>query len=59
MAVILKPFISGDPMTTLATDPLTLVHLAICLAAIATGLPVLSAMVKGRTPVILTASSWG
>src|SRR5665213_1455741 len=41
-------------MTTLATDPLTLVHLAICLAAIATGLPVLVAMMKGRTPVILT-----
>ena len=28
-------------MTQLATDPLTLVHLAISLAAIATGLPVL------------------
>ena len=41
-------------MTTLATDPLTLVHLAISLAAIATGLPVLAAMMKGQTPVILT-----
>jgi hypothetical protein len=42
-------------MTTLATDPLTLVHLAISLAAILTGLPVLAAMVKGQTPVTLTA----
>ena len=41
-------------MTQLATDPLTLVHLAICLAAIATGIPVLAAMMKGRTPVTLT-----
>jgi hypothetical protein len=41
-------------MTTLATDPLTLVHLAISLAAIATGLPVLTALLKGRTPVTLT-----
>ena len=41
-------------MTQLATDPLTLVHLAISLAAIATGLPVLAAMLKGRTPVTLT-----
>ena len=41
-------------MTTLATDPLTLVHLAISLAAIAAGLPVLAAMLKGRTPVTLT-----
>jgi hypothetical protein len=41
-------------MTQLATDPLTLVHLAISLAAIATGLPVLAAMLKGQTPVILT-----
>jgi hypothetical protein len=41
-------------MTALATDPLTLVHLAISLAAIATGLPVLAAMLKGRTPVTLT-----
>jgi hypothetical protein len=41
-------------MTALATDPLTLVHLAISLAAIATGLPVLAAMIKGRNPVTLT-----
>jgi hypothetical protein len=41
-------------MTTLATDPLTLVHLAISLAAIVIGLPVLAAMLKGRTPVTLT-----
>jgi hypothetical protein len=41
-------------MTTLATDPLTLVHLAISLAAIAIGLPVLAAMANGRTPVTLT-----
>ena len=41
-------------MTQLATDPLTLVHLAICLAAIVIGLPVLAAMMKGRTPVTLT-----
>ena len=41
-------------MTTLATDPLTLVHLAISLLAIATGLPVLAAMMKGQTPVTLT-----
>jgi hypothetical protein len=41
-------------MTTLATDPLTLVHLAISLAAIATGLPVLAVLLKGRTPVTLT-----
>ena len=41
-------------MTTLATDPLTLIHLAISLAAIATGVPVLAAMMKGRTPVPLT-----
>jgi hypothetical protein len=41
-------------MTTLATDPLTLVHLAISLAAIVTGLPVLAAMLKGQTPVTLT-----
>lgn len=41
-------------MTQLATDPLTLVHLAISLAAIATGLPVLAAMLKGQTPVTLT-----
>ena len=42
-------------MTELGTDPLTLVHLAISLAAILTGLPVLAAMLKGRTPVTLTA----
>jgi len=41
-------------MTQLATDPLTLVHLAISLAAIATGLPVLAAMLKGQTPITLT-----
>ena len=41
-------------MTQLATDPLTLVHLAISLAAILIGLPVLAAMMKGRTPVTLT-----
>ena len=41
-------------MTELATDPLTLVHLAISLAAIAAGLPELAAMLKGRTPVTLT-----
>jgi hypothetical protein len=41
-------------MTQLATDPLTLVHLAISLAAILTGLPVLAAMLKGQTPVTLT-----
>jgi hypothetical protein len=41
-------------MTQLATDPLTLVHLAISLAAVLTGLPVLAAMLKGRTPVALT-----
>jgi hypothetical protein len=41
-------------MTQLATDPLTLIHLAISLAAIVTGLMVLAAMLKGRTPVTLT-----
>ena len=41
-------------MTHLATDPLTLVHLAISLAAIAIGLPVLAAMLKGQTPVTST-----
>jgi len=41
-------------MTTLATDPLTLVHLAISLLAIVAGLPVLAAMMKGQTPVTLT-----
>ena len=41
-------------MTQLATDPLTLVHLAISLLAIVTGLVVLAAMLKGRTVVPLT-----
>jgi hypothetical protein len=41
-------------MTHLATDPLTLVHLAISLAAILTGLPVLGAMMKGRVSITLT-----
>ena len=41
-------------MTQLATDPLTLVHLAISLAAILTGLAVLAAMLKGRMPVTMT-----
>lgn len=41
-------------MTTLATDPLTLVHLAISLLAIVAGLPVLAALLKGQTPVTLT-----
>ena len=41
-------------MTTLATDPLTLIHTAISLLALVTGLPVLAAMMKGRTPVTLT-----
>ena len=41
-------------MTTLATDPLTLIHTAISLLAILTGLPVLAAMLKGQTPVTLT-----
>jgi hypothetical protein len=41
-------------MTELGTDPLTLIHLAISLGAILTGLPVLAAMMKGRTPVPLT-----
>ena len=41
-------------MTQLATDPLTLVHTAISLAAIAIGLIVLAAMLKGRTVVPLT-----
>lgn len=41
-------------MTTLATDPLTLIHTAISLLAILTGLPVLVAMMKGQTPVTLT-----
>jgi hypothetical protein len=41
-------------MTHLATDPLTLVHLGISLAAILTGLPVLGAMLKGKVPITLT-----
>jgi hypothetical protein len=43
-------------MTQLATDPLTLVHLAISLAAIVTGLVVLAAMLKGGMPVTLTGT---
>jgi hypothetical protein len=42
-------------MTQLATDPLTLIHLAICLAAILTGLMALAAMLKGQIPATLTA----
>jgi hypothetical protein len=42
-------------MTQLGTDPLTLFHLAISLAAIVTGLAALAAMLKGATPVLLTA----
>ncbi|HWU55951.1 MAG TPA: hypothetical protein VN175_10655 [Rhizomicrobium sp.] len=41
-------------MTTLATDPLTLIHTAISLLAIVTGLLVLAAMMKGQTPVPMT-----
>ncbi len=41
-------------MTQLAMDPLTLVHLAISLAAILAGFAVLAAMLKGRMPVTLT-----
>ncbi|HEY1876191.1 MAG TPA: hypothetical protein VGG66_01935 [Rhizomicrobium sp.] len=41
-------------MTHLATDPLTLVHLAISLAAIVTGIPVLAAMLKGKMPIAFT-----
>jgi hypothetical protein len=41
-------------MTHLATDPLTLIHTAISLAAILTGLPVLAAMLKGTLPITLT-----
>jgi hypothetical protein len=41
-------------MTQLAMDPLTLIHLAVSLAAILTGLPVLAAMMKGQNPVTLT-----
>lgn len=42
-------------MTQLATDPLTLIHLAISLGAILTGLAAMAAMLKGETPVTLTA----
>ena len=42
-------------MTELGTDPLTLIHLAISLAAILTGLPVLAAMMKGQIPATWTA----
>ena len=42
-------------MTRLATDPLTLGHTAISLAAILIGLFALAAMLKGRTPVGLTS----
>ena len=38
-------------MTDLGTDPLTLIHLAISLGAIVTGLMALAAMLKGQTPV--------
>jgi hypothetical protein len=41
-------------MTTLGTDPLTLIHLAISLAAVIAGLFALAAMIKGQTPVALT-----
>jgi hypothetical protein len=41
-------------MTTLATDPLTLTHLTISILGILTGVPVLVALVKGKTPVTLT-----
>jgi hypothetical protein len=41
-------------MTALATDPLTLGHTAISLAAIVAGLFALAAMLKGQTPVGLT-----
>jgi hypothetical protein len=42
-------------MTTLGTDPLTLIHLAISLIAIVTGLLALAALIKGDTPPTLTA----
>jgi hypothetical protein len=45
----------GGVMTELGTDPLTLIHLAISLGAVLAGLMALSAMLKGRTPVTLTA----
>src|SRR5215469_9296723 len=41
-------------MTQLATDPLTVVHLAISLAAIVAGIPVVAAMLRGETPIGLT-----
>jgi len=41
-------------MTQLATDPLTLIHLAISLAAILTGVPVLAALLRGKMPFALT-----
>jgi hypothetical protein len=41
-------------MTTLATDPLTLIHLAISILAILTGVPVLAALLKGKNPIALT-----
>jgi len=46
-------------MTELATDPLTLIHLAISLGAIVTGLMALAAMLKGQTPVTLTGMFLG
>jgi hypothetical protein len=42
-------------MTDLGTDPLTLGHTAISLAAVLAGLFALAAMLKGQTPVRLTA----
>jgi hypothetical protein len=53
--LISKPHFEGAVMTQLATDPLTLIHTAICLAAILTGLWALAAMLKGQTPATLTA----
>jgi hypothetical protein len=44
----------GAVMTQLATDPLTLTHLAISLAAILTGIPVLFALLQGRLATALT-----
>jgi Ca2+/Na+ antiporter len=41
-------------MTALGTDPLTLGHTAISLAAIIAGLMALAAMLKGQSPVRLT-----
>ena len=41
-------------MTTFGTDPLTLIHLAISLAAIVAGLLAVGPMLKGQTPVTLT-----